>query len=117
VVDEVMDRPPCVVKHLEVEKPSGALVDRPEDGDLDAKTVTVEPRALVTRRHARKAMGRLEAKLVHQPNFHGTAMTAFAMYIVLSKQPRKVNRKKSKRYRAQLKAKDKARRNRVYGVK
>jgi hypothetical protein len=36
------------------------------------------------------------------------------MYIVLSKQPRKVKRNKSGRYRAKLKAKDKARRNRVY---
>ena len=36
------------------------------------------------------------------------------MYITLSKQPRKVNRKKSKLYRAKLKAKDKARRKRVY---
>jgi len=39
------------------------------------------------------------------------------MYIVLSKKPRKVNRAKSKRYRAKLKAKDRGRRNRVYGVK
>lgn len=39
------------------------------------------------------------------------------MYITLSKQPRKVNRNKSKRYRAKLKAKDKGRRNRVYNVK
>jgi hypothetical protein len=38
------------------------------------------------------------------------------MYIVLSKQPRKVKRDKSNRYRAKLKAKDKGRRNRVYGV-
>jgi hypothetical protein len=37
-----------------------------------------------------------------------------AMYIVLSKQPRKVNRNKSNRFRAKLKAKDKARRKRVY---
>lgn len=37
-----------------------------------------------------------------------------AMYIVLSKQPRKVNRNKSKRFRAKLKSKDKARRARVY---
>jgi hypothetical protein len=36
------------------------------------------------------------------------------MYIVLSKQPRKVNRNKSKRFRAKLKAKDNARRKRVY---
>ena len=36
------------------------------------------------------------------------------MYIVLSKKPRKVNRDKSKLYRAKLKAKDKARRGRVY---
>jgi hypothetical protein len=36
------------------------------------------------------------------------------MYIVLSKQPRKTDRKKSKRYRAKLKAKDNARRARVY---
>ena len=39
------------------------------------------------------------------------------MYITLSKKPRKVNRNKSKRYRAKLKAKDKGRRNRVYQVK
>jgi hypothetical protein len=38
------------------------------------------------------------------------------MYIVLSKKPRKVNRKKSKRYRAKLKSKDTNRRNRVYQV-
>jgi hypothetical protein len=36
------------------------------------------------------------------------------MYIAVSKKPRKVDRKKSKRYRAKLKAKDKGRRNRVY---
>jgi hypothetical protein len=36
------------------------------------------------------------------------------MYITLSKKPRKPNRHKSNRYRAKLKAKDKARRNRVY---
>jgi len=36
------------------------------------------------------------------------------MYIVLSKKPRKTNRTKSNRYRAKLKAKDKARRGRVY---
>jgi hypothetical protein len=36
------------------------------------------------------------------------------MYIVLSKKPRKTNRNKSNRFRAKLKAKDKARRGRVY---
>jgi hypothetical protein len=36
------------------------------------------------------------------------------MYITLSKQPRKVNRKKTNRFRAKLKAKDRSRRNRVY---
>ena len=36
------------------------------------------------------------------------------MYITLSKKPRKPNRTKSNRFRAKLKAKDKARRNRVY---
>ena len=36
------------------------------------------------------------------------------MYLILSKKPRKNNRTKSKRYRAKLKAKDKARRGRVY---
>jgi hypothetical protein len=36
------------------------------------------------------------------------------MYITLSKKPRKVNRAKSNRFRAKLKAKDKGRRNRVY---
>jgi hypothetical protein len=38
------------------------------------------------------------------------------MYIVLSKKPRKTNRSKSKRFRAKLKAKDRARRGRVYQV-
>jgi hypothetical protein len=37
------------------------------------------------------------------------------MYIVLSTLPRKVHRNKSKRYRAKLKAKDRGRRNRLYG--
>ena len=36
------------------------------------------------------------------------------MYIVLSKKPRKADRNRTKRYRAKLKAKDKARRARVY---
>lgn len=36
------------------------------------------------------------------------------MYLALSKKPRKTNRTKSKRYRAKLKAKNNARRNRVY---
>lgn len=36
------------------------------------------------------------------------------MYLVLSKQPRKTNRTKSKRFRAKLKAKDRGRRARVY---
>jgi hypothetical protein len=39
------------------------------------------------------------------------------MYIALSKKPRKVNRNKSKRYRAKLKAKDRGRHNRVYQIK
>ena len=40
------------------------------------------------------------------------------MYIAVSKKPRKPNRDKSNRFRAKLKAKDKARRKRVYqGVK
>jgi hypothetical protein len=38
------------------------------------------------------------------------------MYIVLSKKPRKTNRNKSNRFRAKLKAKDRARRGRVYQV-
>jgi hypothetical protein len=37
-----------------------------------------------------------------------------AMYIVLSKKPRKANRSKTNRYRAKLKAKDRGRRKRVY---
>lgn len=36
------------------------------------------------------------------------------MYITLSKKPRKPNRNRSNRYRAKLKAKDTARRKRVY---
>ena len=51
----------------------------------------------------------LPPALYSEPGCQGTAM-----YIVLSKQPRKVNRNKSNRFRAKLKAKDKARRKRVY---
>ena len=36
------------------------------------------------------------------------------MFLMLSKNPRKTNRTKTKRFRAKLKAKDKARRGRVY---
>jgi hypothetical protein len=36
------------------------------------------------------------------------------MFIMLSKKPRKTNRTKTKRFRAKLKAKNKARRGRVY---
>jgi hypothetical protein len=36
------------------------------------------------------------------------------MYLMLSNKPRKNNRTKTKRFRAKLKAKDRARRNRVY---
>ena len=39
------------------------------------------------------------------------------MYITLSKKPRKAQRTKSRRYRAKLKAKDRARRARVYQLK
>ena len=37
------------------------------------------------------------------------------MYLLLSKGPRKSNRTKSKRYRAMRKAKNRGRRNRIYG--
>jgi hypothetical protein len=37
------------------------------------------------------------------------------MFLMLSKGPRKSNRTRSKRYRAKLKAKNRGRRNRVYG--
>jgi hypothetical protein len=36
------------------------------------------------------------------------------MFLMLSKGPRKSNRTKSKRYRAKLKAKNRARRSRIY---
>jgi hypothetical protein len=36
------------------------------------------------------------------------------MFLLLSKSPRKTNRTKSKRYRAKLRAKNRARRNRIY---
>jgi hypothetical protein len=36
------------------------------------------------------------------------------MFLMLSSGPRKTNRTKSKRYRAKLKAKNRARRNRIY---
>jgi hypothetical protein len=37
------------------------------------------------------------------------------MFLTLSKKPRRTNRTKSRRYRAKLKAKNRNRRNRVYG--
>ncbi len=39
------------------------------------------------------------------------------MYIVLSKKPRKTDRKRSKRYRAKLKAKNTARRGQLFAWK
>jgi len=36
------------------------------------------------------------------------------MFLMLSKGPRKTNRSKTKRYRAKLAAKNRARRNRIY---
>lgn len=39
------------------------------------------------------------------------------MYIVLSKKPRKTDRKRSKRYRAKLKAKNAARRGQLFAWK
>lgn len=39
------------------------------------------------------------------------------MFLMLSKGPRKSDRNRSKRYRAKLKAKNKARRARVYGLR
>jgi hypothetical protein len=36
------------------------------------------------------------------------------MFLMLSKHPQKTNRNKSKRFRAKLKAKNKARRSRIY---
>jgi hypothetical protein len=36
------------------------------------------------------------------------------MFLMLSKGPRKTNRSKTKRFRAKLKAKNKARRDRIY---
>ena len=39
------------------------------------------------------------------------------MYIVLSKKPRKTNRKRSARYRAKLKAKNTARRGKLFAWK
>jgi hypothetical protein len=60
-------------------------------------------------------VGSLESELVREPYVHGKD-APFPMYIVLSKKPRKTNRNKSNRFRAKLKAKDRARRGRVYQV-
>jgi hypothetical protein len=83
--------------------------------------VAVEASALVPGGNPGEAVGRLEPELVHEANLHGKAAPPprdFAMYITLSKKPRKVNRSKTNRFRAKLKAKDKARRTRVYnGIK
>ena len=47
----------------------------------------------------------------------GAANSRCAMYIVLSKKPRKTNRKRSARYRAKLKAKNTARRGQLFAWK
>lgn len=39
------------------------------------------------------------------------------MYLVISKKPRKTDRSRTKRFRAKFKAKDRARRSRVYQAK
>ena len=45
----------------------------------------------------------------------GSRKDSAPMFLMLSKGPRKSNRNRSKRYRAKLKAKNRGRRNRVYG--
>ena len=45
---------------------------------------------------------------------HPSVLEESAMYLTLSKKPRKSSRGKTKRYRAKLKAKDRGRRSRVY---
>jgi hypothetical protein len=77
--------------------------------------MAVEPRTLVARGDPWEPVGRLEAELVREPDVHVRDAPS-TMYIVLSKKPRKTNRSKSKRFRAKLKAKDRARRGRVYQV-
>ncbi len=46
--------------------------------------------------------------------FAGPVRERAAMFLMLSKKPRRTNRTKSKRYRSKLKAKNRNRRNRVY---
>jgi hypothetical protein len=64
MVEELVGRLPRVVKLLEIEKPARALVDRPADDELHAKTVAMKARALVARRHPREAVRSFEAKIV-----------------------------------------------------
>jgi hypothetical protein len=75
--------------------------------------MAVEARALVAGGDLGEPVGGLEPELVRESNVHGNDPPP-TMYIVLSKKPRKTNRSKSNRFRAKLKAKDKARRGRVY---
>jgi hypothetical protein len=117
VVELLVKRLPSVEQPLKVDVPTGRLVDGARHGELDAEAVPVQARALVPRGDLREAVRRLEPELVHESNLHGKAAAPArnpAMYIVLSKKPRKVNRNKSNRYRAKLKAKDTGRRKRVY---
>jgi hypothetical protein len=44
----------------------------------------------------------------------GVTMVRGPMFLMLSKHPRKLNRTKTKRFRAKLAAKNRARRNRIY---
>ena len=99
----------------------------------------MQPLALVAGGHLRELVGGLEAELVDKTDIHGapsiaragacggrgaclwrpvrvhpSVLSGAAMYLTLSKKPRKANRGKTKRYRAKLKAKDRGRRSRVY---
>jgi hypothetical protein len=54
----------------EIDQPPGVRVDGAFDGELDAETVAVEPKAFVRFGQSRQAVSRFESKLVDEPNVH-----------------------------------------------
>lgn len=78
VVEQVVQRLPNQVDIAEVDEPARFRVDATMDAKLDFEAVTMQARALVTRRHLRQAMGGLEAELTKQTNLHARERSAFS---------------------------------------
>src|SRR5690606_12095935 len=71
MIELLPERLPDVVDDAEVDEPSRLRIDGASDGELDLERVAVEAPALVTIRHVRQEVGRLEAEFVDQSDVHG----------------------------------------------